>query len=154
MGQGQGLFSIHDESVGDAELLVAFEQSHDIPCPPGHSGAAGTNWGLGEAVTTQEVLKDPDGEEGRAQGTSGGNPWGLGICSCCPLRHHLCHHGKWARNRGRWRWGSSNQALAGQRRMNRDVYSEPCMQSPEPKSWPGPQSPPGPTLPDSAGDQG
>ena len=47
MGQGQGLFSIHDESVGDVELLVAFEQSHDIPCPPGHSGAGGTNWGLG-----------------------------------------------------------------------------------------------------------
>ena len=53
----------------------------------------GQTGGWGEAVTTQEVLKDPDGEEGRAQGISGGNPWGLGICSCCPLRHHLYHHG-------------------------------------------------------------
>ena len=38
--------------------------------------------------------------------------------------------------------------------MNRDVYSEPYMQSPEPKSWPGLQSPPRPTLHDSAGDRG
>lgn len=38
--------------------------------------------------------------------------------------------------------------------MNRDVCSEPYMQSPEPKSWPGLQSPPRPTLHDSAGDRG
>ena len=40
-------------------------------------GQEGQTGGWGEAVTTREVLKDWDGEEGRAQGTSGGNPWGL-----------------------------------------------------------------------------
>lgn len=154
MGQGQGLFSIHDESVGDVELLVAFEQSHDIPCPPGHSEAGGTNWGLGRGSDHTGGSQGPRWRGREGSGNIRREPLGAWHLFMLPLEASFVPSRQWARNRGRWHWGSSNQALAGQRRMNTDIYSEPCTQSPEPKSWPGPQSPPGPTLPDSAGDQG
>lgn len=62
MGQGQGLFSIHGESVGDGEPLVAFEQGCDISCTP--SGDQDTHGQKGQTggVTIQEAVEDLDGE--------------------------------------------------------------------------------------------